>query len=219
MFQIKVCGITSVDDARISAAAGADAIGLNFFEGSSRYVALSRAGDIAASVPPAVVRVGVFVNAPLSQIQEACTVCQLAYVQLHGDEGPELIAQLAPYPVVRAFRLTDASTFVHIEQYLSACRELGHLPHALLIDASVPGHYGGTGRRADWDAVSRRPASAAAIPLVLAGGLDPDSVGEAIARVRPAAVDVASGVEQHAGHKDASLVRRFVEQARQAFSR
>ena len=211
MFRVKDCGITNADDARSAAAAGADAIGLNFYAKSPRHCPADQAQAIAAAVPRSVVKVGVFVNATAAEIRRAAAEVGLDLVQLHGDEPPEFLRELRPLPILRAFRVQPDT--LPIDDYLQRCHRLACLPRMLLVDAFQPGHYGGTGGTIDWDALSAGRKSLGGIPLVLAGGLTPDNVGAAIAAVRPWAVDVASGVESSAGQKSPQLVSHFVEAA------
>ncbi|HEX4147289.1 MAG TPA: phosphoribosylanthranilate isomerase [Pirellulales bacterium] len=215
MFQIKICGITSAADGLCVADAGADAVGLNFCPASPRHIELGRAEEIVAALPGGIARVGVFVNAPAAQVDQIARRLRLDYVQLHGDEPPEYMAELAGLPVIRAFRGT--SDFQHVAAYLAACRTLGHAPVAVLIDAFQSGQYGGTGQSPDWSAVARARLAWAEMPLVLAGGLKPANVAAAIQQVGPAAVDTASGVERSPGRKAADLVDQFVAAARGAF--
>jgi len=218
MFRVKVCGITTIDDARLAAAAGADAIGLNFYRESPRFVSPEQAAAIAKATPEGVLKVGVFVNADTPTILRAWETVGFDLVQLHGDETPELVAELGVKgcpPVVRAFRL-DRRGLAALRQTIEACRRLGNPPVAVLVDALVPGAYGGTGQPADWSLLAERGPEDDFPPLVLAGGLAPENVAEAIAQVRPHGVDVASGVESSRGHKDAARVRAFVEAARAA---
>lgn len=215
-FRIKICGVTSAADAALVAAAGADALGLNFFPGSPRYVTPDTATRIVAALPAAVRTVGVFVNAAVDAIVQAAATVRLDLIQLHGDEPPEVLVQLGPRPLIRAFRCGPGGAGP-IRDYLDHCRQLGRLPDVVLIDAYRPGSYGGTGLTADWPAVCELAATGGDLPIVLAGGLTPDNVAQAIAAARPAAVDVASGVEAAPGRKDPHLVRAFVQQAREAF--
>ncbi len=217
VFQIKICGITRVDDARQAVEAGADACGLNFYLQSPRFVGLSAAAEICRHLSRSVVRVGVFVNAPPSEVIETFDRLALDLIQLHGDEPPEYAAQLGGRPVVRAFRLGPEG-IAAIERYLARAEALGVLPRMVLVDAYRAGQYGGTGNQADWDALAGYAQLPWKLPLVLAGGLGPDNVAEAIGRVRPAAVDTASGVETAPGQKSAERMRRFVAAARAAFS-
>jgi phosphoribosylanthranilate isomerase len=205
VFRIKICGITNVEDARAAVEAGADCLGLNFYPGSKRYITVAIAEQIVASLPDDVLTAGVFVNAPLSQIRTIADRLRLDLVQLHGDEPPETIAELAPRAVMKALRSTSAS-WASVE------------PRMVLWDAAVPGEFGGTGHRADWQAAIRYSQLPGSRPLVLAGGLTPDNVAEAIRTVRPAAVDTASGVEQSPGRKDRVKMGAFVSAARAAFA-
>lgn len=198
--------------------AGADAVGLNFCPASPRYVPLQQAQRIAAGLPAAVVKVGVFVNAAARDICRTFDEAGLDLVQLHGDEPPQFLAHLQGRPVVRAFRL-GAKGLQPVADYLEECRRLGCLPQMALIDSHVKGAYGGTGRPADWSIVAAYPSQDWHPPLVLAGGLTPENVAEAIRTVCPAAVDTASGVESEPGRKANVLVERFVTAADGAFLR
>ncbi|MBN2021923.1 MAG: phosphoribosylanthranilate isomerase [Pirellulales bacterium] len=218
MFSIKICGITTVEDAQTVAAAGADAIGLNFFADSPRCVGLDVAAAIVRATPARVRKVGLFVNTDLPAIERTWQTVGFDLVQLHGDETPEFVAELGVRrlpPVVRAFRLSPLG-LPPIVEYVEKCRRLGNLPAAVLVDAFVPGSFGGTGRRADWAALAAYHACKTLPPLVLAGGLTADNVAEAIRQVRPHAVDVASGVESTPARKDPAKVRAFVQAARSA---
>lgn len=244
MFQIKICGITTVDDALLAAEAGADAIGLNFYEQSPRCVTPERARKIADALrglrrPPRVV--GVFVNRAVPSIWEIALAAEIDAFQLHGDEPPRVVVEmnilnstgntnwltrlLVPEPrflIVRAFRCQGPS-LLPISDYLRECRELKYadhaqrMPQAVLIDAYQPGCYGGSGQIVDWNVVRAERDMLAGLPLILAGGLTPDNVAEAIAAARPDAVDVASGVESSPGKKDPAKVRAFVAAAKEAF--
>jgi len=221
MFRAKICGITSVEDALMVAEAGADAVGLNFYPKSSRYLRPEPAERIVAALPPTVVKVGLFVNAAAGHVRGTQQRLGLDLVQLHGDEPPEYLAELGQVPLMRAFRV-DSAGLEPVYDYLRQCRRLGCLPRLLLIDAHVKGVYGGSGEVADWQllgtyAEDRREGPLP--PLVLAGGLTPDNVAEAIQRVRPAAVDVASGVESSPPHKDPRRVAAFVTAAREALEK
>jgi len=221
MFQIKICGITSVEDALTVVEAGADAVGLNFYPKSPRYVRPELAGRIAAVLPPEVVKVGLFVNATTEHVCRTFERLALDLVQLHGDEPPEYLAELGELPLMRAFRL-GRSALEPLRDYLRSCRQLGCMPRLTLIDAHVKGVYGGSGEVADWQVLRTYRAGRqdeSIPPLVLAGGLTPDNVAEAIRTARPAAVDVASGVESGPPRKDPKLVAAFVEAARQALGK
>jgi phosphoribosylanthranilate isomerase len=217
MFRVKICGITSVDDARMAADAGADAIGLNFYQGSPRFCPLDEAAAIAAAVPASVCKVGVFVNATSHEIRQAAATVGLELIQLHGDEPPELLREIRPLPVMRAFRMGDA--LPAIDDYLRACHRLMCVPRMLLVDAAQQGQYGGTGKTLDWQSLDKNRAAFCGMPLVLAGGLNPANVAAAIAAVRPWGVDVASGVESSPGKKSKELTREFVVAAKAALAR
>jgi len=219
MFRVKICGITNVDDALAVARAGADAVGLNFYPKSKRCVDAETAGRIVASLPREIVKVGLFVNANVEDVARRFDELGLDLIQLHGDEPPGYLAQLGGRPVIRAFRL-GPDGLDPLGRYLADCRQLGCTPRLVLIDALVPGQYGGTGQLADWQLLAtyrEGPGTGPTPPLVLAGGLTPGNVTEAIATVRPAAVDTASGVESSPGRKDRAAVEAFVRAARTAF--
>jgi len=216
MYRIKICGITSSEDARLAVSAGADAIGLNFYEPSPRYVAPDRAREIAAAMRHGVTKVGVFVNASAKQVRDTFDHLRLDWIQLHGDEPPEFLTHLGKRPVVRAFRCRQ-SDLTPLADYLRTCRELGHAPQAVLLDAYEPGQYGGTGKVVDWDVVAATKDQLGELPVVLAGGINPTNVEQAILTAKPAAVDTASGVESNPGVKDPDKVQAFVAAARKAF--
>jgi len=216
MFRVKVCGITSVADAQSAADAGADAIGFNFFPLSPRYIELRRARQIVEVLSPGVLKVGVFVNSPIAEIRAAIELLHLDLVQLHGDEEPEFIAKLEGRPVMRAFRVEAG--LAGLKDYLSRCQKLACLPRMVLVDAYKKGAYGGTGETTDWKLLSGERKEVRELPLVLAGGLTPRNVAAAIATVRPAAVDTASGVELRPGQKSPQLMQAFVSAAKQAFA-
>ena len=216
MFRIKICGVTRPEDALAAAQAGADAIGLNFYPKSPRFVGSEQLEAICAVLPDGVAKVGVFVNASADAVRTAAEKWQLDYVQLHGDELPELVNQLDGLWVIRACRLVDS--WQPVVDYLSRCRELDCLPVALLADSCRPGTYGGTGATADWDVARGYHKLAVDIPLILAGGLRPDNVAQAIAHVQPFGVDTASGVESSPGVKDTTRIAAFVAAARGALA-
>jgi len=199
--RIKICGMTSVDDALMAVEAGADAIGLIFWSGSKRAVDVERAQAITRALPPLVSTVGVFVNETPDRVRTVADAVGLSGVQLHGDE---VVADWArfPRPVLKA---------MSIEQYATSAWRTARA--AILVDAHDPVTVGGTGRTIDWEAARE---IAATRPLVLAGGLTPENVAEAVTLVAPWGVDVASGVEQAPGVKDAARVRAFVQAVRAA---
>jgi phosphoribosylanthranilate isomerase len=218
VFRVKICGITSTNDAHLAARAGADAIGLNFCPASSRWIDAALAEEIFAALPGHVVKVGVFVNEAPPVVCETHDRLGLDLIQLHGDEPPEFLAQLGSRKVMRAFR-HGQDGLKPVGDYLARCQALGRSPDLILLDAFRPGHYGGTGETWNWTTLVDYPRPPELPPLVLAGGLRPDSVAEAIRIVGPAAVDVASGVESSPGRKDPQRLEAFVREARAAFAR
>ncbi len=216
LFRIKICGITSAEDALVAADAGADAIGLNFYEPSPRCVDARIAERIAASLPTAVMKVGVFVNASADRIIELYDRLELGCIQLHGDEPAEFPAGLGGRPYIRAIRMQhDLSA---AETYMKQSLDQGTPPAGMLIDAYQRGIFGGTGQVVDWQRLVQEKPVLGGIKLILAGGLNPENVADGIQSVGPDAVDVASGVESRPGVKDPSLVRLFVERAAAAFA-
>jgi phosphoribosylanthranilate isomerase len=215
MFQIKICGITSPEDARAAADAGADALGLNFYPGSPRYVTPDQAQRIVAELPAGIARVGVFVNASEAEIRAIAAHVGLDLLQLHGEESMELLQSLQPWPVVRAFRCQGEADR-RVLEYLDQARSRNCLPDAVLLDAYDPAARGGTGRVLNWIGVARLRPQLGRLPLVLAGGLTPENIERAIRQAGPAAVDTASGVERAPGRKDAQRMRDFVRAARAA---
>jgi len=206
---IKICGITSVEDAQLAVDAGADAVGFVFFAMSPRKTTVERASRIASALPTTVRRVGVFVNETPEAMRRAAGEVGLDLLQLHGDESPESLAGLAR-PVIKAVRVGKG--FAQDEALRFAGTAAG-----LLVDTRLPGETqlpGGTGVPFDWSLV--RGLAERVSFLMLAGGLSPQNVAEAIRSVRPHAVDVSSGVEALPGRKDAEKVRAFVKAAREA---
>ena len=203
---VKICGITSEADALAAAEAGADAIGLMFYEGSPRHVTLEQAKAISAALPQHVMRVGVFVNAEEAFVHQALTECMLNILQFHGDETPE---ECSRYPVMtlKAFRVQGEETLAQLEAYPSA---------GYLLDAYVKDALGGTGATFNWDLAVR--AQEFGKPIFLAGGLTPENVAEAARKVQPFGVDVSSGVEIEPGRKDAEQMRTFVAAAKGALA-
>jgi phosphoribosylanthranilate isomerase len=165
-----------------------------------------------------IVKVGIFVNADVDAIREAVDRVGLDLVQLHGDEPPEFLRELTaacPLPIMRAFRLGPTG-LIAVVGYLDECRRLGCVPHWVLLDAHRPDAYGGTGAIADWAQAAEYAAMPNMPPLVLAGGLTPRNVAQAIAAVHPSAVDTAGGVESSPGRKDPAAVQAFVQAAQAA---
>jgi phosphoribosylanthranilate isomerase len=189
-----------------------DAIGLNFYPQSPRYVEPAVAEQVLRGLPPFVEAVGLFVNTPLRQIAQTLRpLGRIQTVQCYGE--PRELADPYPLRLIAAFNLRDRDGLLAIRRYLDLCRGLGHAPAAVLVDAAVPGQFGGTGHTAPWELLADFSPG---VPLILAGGLTPENVAEAIRAVRPYAVDVASGVESNPGRKDAEKMRRFLDAARAA---
>jgi phosphoribosylanthranilate isomerase len=204
---VKVCGITSAADASAAVEAGADAIGLVFWPRSPRLLSLEAARAISASLAPSVVRVGVFVDAPVEEIARAVESVGLDIVQLHGDERPELIESL-PRRAWKALRVGASLTESELAPWARAA--------GILLDTRVAGRPGGTGQAFDWGAAAG--VRGRINFLVLAGGLDAGNVAGAIRTLRPDGVDVSSGVESAPGRKDPARLRAFVDAARGASS-
>jgi phosphoribosylanthranilate isomerase len=203
--RIKLCGITSLDDARLAAEAGAWAIGCILWRGSPRACDPAEAARIAAELRRRVEVVGVFVNAPLDEVTGLVDGIGLTMVQLHGDEGPAYCGEVARRSGAKVMKAAAVRMSADI-QALEAFHTDLHL-----LDAHRPGLRGGTGETFDWELVRTRRSKT---PLVLGGGLSPDNVGAAIAAVRPFAVDTASGTESSPGVKDPEKVRAFVSAVR-----
>ena len=201
MIKIKICGIKTVRDALAAMDAGADLIGFNFYPKSPRYIDPGRCRDIMAVMRKYghITYVGVFVNASVAEIRATMDTCALTLAQLHGDETAEKL-NLLNGRAFKAFRGVPAA------EHLGGYTRDG--APALLVDASVKGEYGGTGVTVDWNIAAEL---AKRYPILLAGGLTPENVAEAVQRVQPWGVDVASGVEAAPGVKDLNKIKAFVE--------
>lgn len=202
--KVKVCGITCIEDAMACVEAGVDALGLNFYKPSPRYLALDRAAEITRHLPPFVARVGLFVNATEDAVRAIIEKTGINTLQFHGDETPEFCSRFAPMKVIKAFRMKGPETLRELAEYDV---------DALLLDSYREGARGGTGEIFDWDLA--RQAKDEGKPIIVAGGLNPENVAEAIHETWPYAVDVASGVEIEKGRKDPTLVRRFIDTVHQ----
>ena len=196
--RIKICGITQPEHAKLAAGEGADAIGLNFWRDSPRYISIRDAATIAEVLPPFVSAVGLFVNASERDIRAVLDAVELDMLQFHGDETAEFCARFGK-PYLRAVRMETGVDLLEYADRFSRAK-------ALLLDAHVPGQPGGTGRTFDWTGLPRDLR----IPLVLSGGLTADNVGRAMREVRPWAVDVSSGVESGRGVKDPRKIVEFI---------
>ena len=201
--RVKVCGLCSALDARAAVRAGADALGVVLAQ-SPRRVTLDEAAEILAGTPPLVARVGVFVDAPASDVGEAVHRLGLTAVQLHGEETPEYCAAM-PVPVIKGFRVGGGYTPADVEPYRGSIA-------AVLLDTFVPGAAGGTGRSFVWD-TALLPEG---MPVLLAGGLRPDNAADAVRALHPFAVDVSSGVEERSRHKDHVRIDAFMAAVRAA---
>lgn len=214
---VKLCGIKDIETARLAEGCGADAIGLNFFARSPRYVDPDTALQIVETLSPTVDSVGLFVNATVAEVSTTAAKCGLKTIQLHGDEPPEFLAalreRLPTVRVMRAFRVGEEGCG-EIATYLERCARLSVTPWRCLVDARVSGSYGGTGATAPWEIVAREYRTDSWPPLVLAGGLVAENVSAAIAGVKPWGVDVSSGIESSPGVKDPEAMRAFVQAAR-----
>ncbi|NBV21179.1 MAG: phosphoribosylanthranilate isomerase [Proteobacteria bacterium] len=198
--KVKICGITRLSDALAAVEAGADALGFMFFAGSKRHVDPAAAAQIIRALPPFVAKVGVFVNATAETVRATVAECGLDTLQFHGEETPEFCRQFAPLKVVKAFRIQNTASLNPLPDYAV---------DAWLLDSYVPGQRGGTGERFNWELACQ--AKELGRPVILAGGLSPENIADAVQQVWPFAVDVSSGVETAPGQKDTQLVRRFIE--------
>lgn len=198
--RIKICGITRVEDGVAAAERGADAIGLNFYPESTRAVDAASAARIAAALPPFVTVVGLFVNASERLVRETMERVRIDLLQFHGDEDAEFCERFAR-PYLKAVRVRAAQDVVQAAERHAAAQ-------ALLLDAHRPRQWGGTGQTFDWSLVPALPGTR----LMLAGGLHPGNVAEAVRAVRPYAVDVSGGVEEAPGVKDAALIEAFIDE-------
>ncbi|MBX9579554.1 MAG: phosphoribosylanthranilate isomerase [Gemmataceae bacterium] len=209
--RVKICGVTTPADARQAAEAGADAVGLNFYPKSPRYLTPQPAAAIVRGLPAFTAPVGVFVGMALRQVCAAAYQLGLRGVQTYDESPPD--DDPFPFAHVPAFRVKDAAGLDHIRRYVAAATDRGRPPAAVLVDSYVEGELGGTGHKAPWHLLAGFDPG---VPLILAGGLTPANVAEAITLVRPWGVDVASGVESAPGRKDPAKVAAFVRAAKAA---
>jgi len=199
--RIKICGVTRLEDALAAARLGADALGFNFWPGSKRHLTAAAAERIISRLPLFVTPVGVFVNQSEGEMRAIAAETGIQVFQLHGDEPPELCSRL-PLPVVKA---------IPVDQVRTLSKLLSYEVQAFLLDTPSRG-YGGTGRPFDW---SLAEGVSEVAPVILAGGLTPENVADAVRAVRPWAVDVASGVESSPGVKDPERMSRFITAVRE----
>lgn len=198
MVRVKICGNVTLKDTMAAVEAGADAVGFVFYARSPRVVSPKAVAAIVSHLPPFVTPVGLFVNEKPEVVRRIASDCGIRLVQLHGEESPQYCAELK-LPVLKGIRVRTREDVANLSAYRV---------DAILLDAYVEGIAGGTGTTFDWSLAVEAKAWG---PIVLAGGLTPDNVGEAISRVRPYGVDVSSGVESSPGAKDHAKVKAFVE--------
>jgi phosphoribosylanthranilate isomerase len=203
--KVKVCGITSYEDAAMALDQGVDVLGFNFFTKSSRYIDPAAARSIIRRLPPFVTPVGLFVNQPeADDVAKTAHEAGVQVLQLHGDESPEYCGRLSSWNIIKVLRLDGLGVTEDLREYSV---------QAFLLDSRDDERFGGTGLRFDWSLAE--PVRAFG-PIILAGGLKPENVGEAIRSVRPYGVDVCSGVESVPGRKDKRKLAAFMEEVRNA---
>jgi phosphoribosylanthranilate isomerase len=202
--KVKICGVRTLEEAQAAVDAGADALGFNFWPPSARYIEPHAAREVITGITPTVCTVGVFVNEEANRIVDIASELGLSAVQLHGDESPEFCEGLASIKTIKAIRVGRDFDLSVIENYRV---------NMVLLDPSIEGSYGGTGQRFDWRIAIEAKRLA---PIILAGGLTAENVWDAITQVRPAAIDVCSGVEAEPGRKDLDKLRAFMAVAAQA---
>ena len=204
MVRVKICGITNWPDARAACDAGADLLGFNFYDRSLRRISTVEAENIRKKLPKNVETVGIFVNAKPAEILSLYSFLRLHKAQLHGDETPAIVSEVArAVPVIKAFRVGADFHLTTLDHYLDVTE--------FLFDAARSGHYGGTGSTANWTIAKR---ATAAYRIILSGGLTPENVAAAIRTVHPHGVDVASGVESKPGKKDHAKIQDFIQEVR-----
>ena len=202
--RVKICGVRTLEEAEAAVKAGADALGFNFWPESPRFITPEEARRIVAAIPALINCIGVFVNEDAGRVREIASFVGLNAVQLHGEETPRYCLELAPIKTIKAFRVGDEFNPKTVHAY-----PVG----AILLDAKVEGHYGGTGKRFSWEIAIQAKRFA---HVILAGGLNVDNVAEAITFVRPFAIDVCSGVESAPGRKDLNKLKDFMEEVARA---
>ena len=203
MIRIKICGITNLDDAVAAAELGADALGFNFYPESPRFIEPEKAAEIIYQLPPFILTVGIFVNEPEEKVREIHERTGIQVFQFHGDESPEFCERFERR-VIKVLRVKDRESLHSIMHYKVS---------AFLLDSHQDGLRGGTGVPFDWDLAKDAARSRR---VILAGGLTPENVGEAIRRVKPYGVDVAGGVEKEKGIKDHGKIKKFISEVRKA---
>lgn len=215
---MKICGVGYVEDALAAARAGADAIGMVFHPESKRNVPVQRAAEILAALPPFVEPVGVFVDLPASRVWDAARSMNLRHVQLNGSETPDHVASLRQYAVIKAIRVDPETFSRELEEWRDAIKRLRLTCFQGLVLESA-GAVGGSGVANNWDLVAQHRQRGDFIglpPLIAAGGLTPETVGDVVRKIRPWAVDVSSGVENSPGQKSAEKIEAFIQAVREA---
>ena len=205
MIHIKICGLKRAEDAAAAVAAGADALGFNFWKRSPRYVEPAEAARIVSNIPPRVLTVGVFVDEELERVLGIAEQTGIMALQLHGSESPEYLDRLGAYLKIKTIKVGESFQPAELSRYPSAS--------LFLLEGFVAGMAGGTGRTFDWSLAEKAKEFG---KIILAGGLTAENVGAAVRRVQPWGVDVASGVESAPGKKDPQLIREFIRAARAA---
>jgi phosphoribosylanthranilate isomerase len=209
MLRVKICGITTPDDAAAAVEFGADALGFNFFPGSRRYLAAAAAADWIAALPEHIEKVAILVNPSLEEAQRAAGIAGITALQLHGAESPAFCRRLMEEGIrfEKAVPVIDADSVANLPDFST---------RTLLLDSAGAGEFGGSGRVFPWEIARGFVRANASLRVVLAGGLTPENVGEAVATVRPFGVDVTSGVESAPGRKDHARLRAFITAARRS---
>lgn len=200
--KVKICGITNLDDAMAAVDFGADALGFVFFKGSPRYIPCDSAASIIKNLPPFLTTVGVFVNEQPEHIENVITMVGIDVIQLHGEEPPERYTFTRQ--VIKAMRVETLESLDPLINYRGEAS-------AFLLDTFTPDLFGGTGKIFNWDIALEAKQFGR---IILAGGLTPDNVAEAVRRVRPYGVDVSSGIEFEKGRKDFKKMQMFIERAK-----
>jgi phosphoribosylanthranilate isomerase len=205
MVRVKICGLRRAEDVAAAVAAGADALGFNFWKGTARYVDPDATARMIRDVPGHVMTVGVFVDEEPERVLEIAGQAGLKALQLHGSEPPEYLNRLGAYVKIKAIKVDDGFDPEELGRYREA--------DLFLLEPAVAGMVGGTGRTFDWLAAAKARKRG---KIILAGGLTPENVADAVRAAHPWGVDVASGVESEPGIKDANKIRRFIDAARAA---